>query len=240
MNYYYITGTSRGIGKAIALTLLEEASSFVYGLSRSNDISHPRFAHTKIDLSDTSEVSLFNFHNHPDATSVSLINNAGILGPVNPMGKIDTEKMNEVLNVNFTSPFILSNSFIKKFQSDTFVKVILNISSGAGRHPFESWSLYGSAKAAVDMMSKVVVSEQELIPGENAIRVFSVAPGIVDTQMQAEIRKTSRLQFPRLDTFIEYHKNKQLANPDVVARKLVYILKNPDQFQDVLLDIRNL
>lgn len=240
MNYCYITGTGSGIGRAIALLLLEDNNSFVYGLSRTNSISHSRFVHIKIDLSDISETKSFNFSGHNGADSVSLINNAGILGPVNPIGKIDPEKINEVLNINFISPFILSDSFIKKFQSGTFVKTIINISSGAGRHPYESWSLYCSTKASLDMMSRVAASEQKLMPKDIAINIFSVAPGIVDTRMQAEIRNISELQFPRLKTFIDYYKNKLLDSPEEVAEKLVFLLKNPSQYQDVLLDIRNL
>jgi len=240
MNYYYITGTSSGIGKALALTLLDEETNFVFGLSRNNTINHPRFNHVKIDLNDIDKANSFIFQEHSGATSVSLVNNAGILGPVNSVGKINPNEINEVLNVNFVSPFILTNSFIKKFQEETFVKIILNISSGAGRHPFESWSLYGASKASLDMMSRVIFSEQKLLPLKKQIRVFSVAPGIVDTEMQSHIRKTSKEYFPKLDTFIDYYKNKQLAQPDDVARKLVIILKHPDNYQDILLDARNL
>jgi benzil reductase ((S)-benzoin forming) len=131
------------------------------------------------------------------------------------------------------------NSFIRSYQQESFTKIILNISSGAGRHPFESWGLYCSSKASLDMLSRVIEAEQNLLPIGKRVRVFSVAPGIVDTEMQSEIRKTSVAQFPKLETFIDYYKNKQLADPKEVARKLITILLHPDEFHEVIMDVRS-
>ena len=240
MKYYYITGTGKGIGKALAEQILKEPDVMVYGLSRNNSIDHPNFRFIRIDLSNQNEANAFNFNQHEGAEQVSLINNAGILGPVDYTGKINTENINDVINVNFLSAFILSNSFIRKYQESTFVKVILNVSSGAGRHPFEAWSLYCSSKAALDMMSRVISEEQRTMNKDTNVLVFSVAPGIVDTDMQGEIRLSPKEQFPKRDAFIGYYENKELASSQSVAIKLKYILDCPESFQNTILDVRTI
>ena len=240
MNYYYITGTGKGIGKALAELLLELPDTKIIGFSRTNDIIHSNFIFVKTDLSNQKEVEAITFFDHNDAQSVSLINNAGILGPVNLVGNINPKDINEVINVNFISSFILTNAFIKKYQEELFQKIILNISSGAGRHPFESWSLYCSTKAALDMLSVVVAEEQKLFQKEKAFYVFSVAPGIVNTNMQTEIRNTPISQFPKLDTFVGYYENKLLSSPSEVALKLKIVLTNPEIINEVIVDVRNI
>ena len=82
MNHYFITGTSRGIGKAIAEQLLSDPENFVTGLSRTSSITHERYTHVEIDLSDLGKVSEFNFPVLEQAKKIALVNNAGAIGKV--------------------------------------------------------------------------------------------------------------------------------------------------------------
>lgn len=108
------------------------------------------------------------------------------------------------------------------------------ISSGAGRSPTAGWGVYCATKAALDRYAEVVALEQGA-----SLRIASVAPGVVDTGMQAEIRSTDPDRFPAIQRFIDLHAGQQLASPDAVAQRLLRLLES-DQFgQNIIDDIRH-
>ena len=240
MHYYYISGTSRGIGKALAELLLERPLSYVLGFSRTKSIGHPRYEHIEIDLSELEVVKNFQFIPLPDALSVTLINNSGMLGQTAHVGQLLADALIDTYNVNAVAPAILSNNFVAAYQNCDIPRSIINISSGAGRHAVESWSSYCSTKAALDMHSRVLDYEQRLLFERNPIRVFSVAPGIVDTAMQDSIRKVAFEDFSELPRFVSYKKEGLLTSPAEVAQKLLRLIDHPEFFRDVLQDVRNL
>ncbi|MBO1261745.1 SDR family NAD(P)-dependent oxidoreductase [Bordetella holmesii] len=112
---------------------------------------------------------------------------------------------------------------------------IINISSGAGRNPTAGWGVYCATKAAVDMYSRVLKTEH----GASGVRVVSLAPGIVDTGMQADIRSSDPQAFPGLTRFQDFHATGKLSAPaDVAANSLAY-LDREDFGQTEIDDIRN-
>ena len=240
MNYYYLTGTGKGIGKALALLLLENPQNYVLGLSRNNELKHERFEFIPLDLSDFRNVSEFQFIDIQDAEKISLINNAGIIGDIKHVGTADNFSIYQTFMVNSIAPAVLMNNFIKAYQDVPVEKVILNVSSGAGRHAIESWSTYCASKAALDTYSQVANLEQNLHKKSSSVKVFSVAPGIVDTQMQNQIRAVDANDFSGVERFIEYKNKGELQSPEKTAELLNRILQNPELFDDVLLDVRNL
>src|SRR5438876_289827 len=129
MNYYYITGTSKGLGKAIALLLLKEEKSFVYGLSRTESIKHERYKHITFDLSKINDVKNYNFTSHQNAEMICLINNASIIGEIKRLGEWDNNIIEKTIDINITSLFMLINNFIKFYKSTEAKKLIINISS---------------------------------------------------------------------------------------------------------------
>jgi benzil reductase ((S)-benzoin forming) len=238
MNYFFVTGSSRGIGEAIVDLLLEDNENFVFGLSRTETKKNENFKHFKIDFSLPYEVNKFPFPELKEPKSIHLINNAGILGQVKQVGKLNGDEIIRTYNINTISPAILSNCFINTYKDFDGKKIIINVSSGAARHVIESWSAYCSSKAALDMFSQVVSSEQESFV-KNPVKIFSVAPGIVETAMQEEIRKLSKDDFRIVGTFIAYKNNNQLISAIDAAKKIVYVINNPLAFKDALLDVRN-
>lgn len=238
MNIIYITGSSRGIGKALAKKFLQNDDNLVYGLSRNNSIIHRNFSHVEINLSDIEELNNFDFLNHENAKQIILINNAGVLGPVASAGKQQNSLVAETFIVNSIAPAILTNKFIAKFVDNVGQKIILNTSSGAGRHTVKSWSVYCASKAALDMMSMVIADEQK--DKENPVIIFSVAPGVVDTKMQDEIRMQEIDNFPDLPKFIDYKQNNILSSADEVADKYLYIIENVYKFNNPIIDVRSI
>lgn len=239
MRYFYITGTSRGIGKAVAEKLLNDKDNYVIGISRSKTITHDNYEHITLDLTDINSVKNFQFINIIDAEYLALVNNAATLGEVKHIGERDNSHILSEYTLNLISPSLLMNNFIKAYETFEGEKIIVNISSGAGRHAIESWSTYCASKSGLDMFSEVVKIEQSL-KIKNPARVFSVAPGIVDTQMQTEIRQVEKSDFSDVERFIGYKNDNYLSSPSDVATQITDILINPDNYKDVVLDVREM
>ncbi len=241
MKYYFITGTSRGIGKAIAEKILLNNSVKVFGFSRSCTIKNNNYKHTNIDFSKTDNINSFKFSELDNPEEIILINNSGILGKLGKVGKIDNENIINILNINTIAPLILMNKFIEKYQNYTNKRVIINISSGAGRRPVSGWGTYCTSKSGLDMFSQVIAEEQKVLSKLNRIIIYSVAPGIVDTKMQEEIRATKKEDFADVDKFIEFKDKIQLFSPNFVAGKLInFINRLPVSSLNnkVLIDLR--
>lgn len=240
MNYFFITGTGRGIGKALAGLLLQDDNNFVYGLSRSNAINHKNFEFLKTDLNDTGKVKSYIFPEFQNPESVTLVNNSMSQAEIIHMGKRTSEDIIENYNVNIVSPSILMNNFLGKYQNYKCRRIILNISSGAAYKPIEAWSTYCATKAALAMLSEVTDLEQKLKHPENPVHVFSVSPGVVNTDAQRNIRKVSPEDFSMVGRFIEFYENNQLAEPEDVAAKLYGIIKNPGRFDKVAINVNEI
>ncbi|MBN2681463.1 MAG: SDR family NAD(P)-dependent oxidoreductase [Bacteroidales bacterium] len=238
MNYYFVTGSSRGIGKAIVDLLLEDSNNYVFGLSRTESKKRKNFKYIKIDFVLPFQVNNFVFPKLIEPESIHLINNAGVLGQVKQLGRLKSEEIIKTYNINIISPAILCNSFINTYKDFEGKKVIINVSSGAARHAIESWSAYCSSKSALDMFSQVVWEEQANFV-KNPVKIYSVAPGIVETVMQEEIRKLNKEDFRKVNTFISYKTNNQLLEPRDSAKKILYVINNTSAFDSPILDVRN-
>ncbi|GJM60008.1 SDR family NAD(P)-dependent oxidoreductase [Persicobacter diffluens] len=241
MHYYIITGSSRGIGRALVEQLIKEENNFVIGISRSYRESSDRYHHIEFDLGDIADLKqqVFHFFEKIQAPQkVVLINNAGTLGEIGHVGGLSSDGLEKVMNLNVTAPTILMNEFVKQYAGISADKIILNISSGAGKYPVDGWSAYCASKSALDLFSKVVA--EECILNENGIKVFSVAPGVVDTEMQSTIRKADQQEFRTLGKFLKLKEDQLLSAPEAVADKLLQIIKESDKYAEVLLDVRKL
>ena len=238
MNHYFITGPSRGIGKALAELILEDESNHVIGISRHSTIAHERYTHVPLDLSDTVAVdnNLYKvFLPLPEANRLVLVNNAAVIGDIGYVGENTNEHFNFVLDVNLVSAAMLMNTFLKTYAGSAARKTIMNISSGAGKHPIDGWAAYCASKAGLDMLSQCAAAEAA-IRGTNT-RVFSLSPGVVDTDMQAEIRQTDPERFSSVQRFKDYHRNKELQHPEQVAKKILQVLENEEQYKEVLVNL---
>ena len=225
-----ITGTGGGIGKAIAELLLKE-DYLVYGYSRTNKINHPNFTFTPIDLSDLSQVNTLVFPTI-NTDNVLLINNAATIGTIVPFDKKQTSDIIQEYNLNLVAPTILCRKFITTYPNDE--KLLINIGSGAANSPIPSWSTYCATKAALDMLTQVIATEKH-----EKLNIFSVHPGVVDTNMQKTIRETEEHLFPLLSKFTAYHSNNELETTSIAAKKLYYIIQNFSEFTKNILSIRD-
>lgn len=238
MNYYFITGPSRGIGKALAELILKEKDNHIIGISRHSTINHDRYTHIPLDLSDTVAVdnNLYKvFLPFPEAKRLVLINNAAVLGDIGYVGEGTNEHFNFVLDVNLVSAAMLMNSFLKTYAGQVARKTVMNISSGAAKHPIDGWAAYCASKAGLDMLSQCASEEAKI--RKNNTRIFSLSPGVVDTDMQAEIRQTEPERFSSIQRFKDYHRNKELQEPEQVAKKIMQVLENEEEYGEVLVNL---
>ncbi len=233
MNHYYITGSSSGIGKALAEELLKKDHNVVHGLARRETIEHERYRHTTMDFAWQEAVLNFSFEQHPDDTQrIVLVNNAGTLGEMAYLGEKTDEDIAASFNVNLIAPAILLNKFIRQFAQHPAQKVIINITSGAATSPYDGWSVYCSSKAGIDMLTRVAVEERKQRGGD--FHILAIAPGVVDTGMQNQIRETGEDKFSRVEKFHQLKSNNQLYKPEDVAKELAAIAVNPLQVNDVV------
>ena len=225
MNYYFITGTSSGIGKALVQELLKYPHQHIFGLSRSNKLCEEEFTHKVIDLSKPSEVEAFEFPTLKTTRKIVLVNNAGTLGEIQYVGQQSNQNIQDVMQVNFTSAAILMNKFIAAYQDYPCEKIIVNISSGAATFAYDGWANYCSAKAALNMYTEVINKEQ--LHRTHPVLSFAIAPGVVDTLMQDLIREVSAEQFSQIEKFKGLKENDHLYKARDVARRLVELIVDP-------------
>jgi benzil reductase ((S)-benzoin forming) len=217
-----VTGHARGLGAALAEQLLTRDIA-VLGISRSgNPGLAQRFPDTleqaALDLSDSTALAHWLASGIMQrflsgCSTALLINNAGTVQPVGPAGTQESEKIAQAVALNVSAPLMLANAFVSA--SGAGDKRILHISSGAGQSAVAGWSVYCATKAALDQHARVLMADQ--VPG---LRISSIAPGVVDTDMQAEIRATGLELFPLREQFDSLKREGALASPENCAHRL--------------------
>ncbi len=229
-----ITGVSGGIGKALAEQYLQDGET-VIGLGRNNTLVHDRYRFVQIDLSDRDEVDKLDLALGAQ-DSVTLINNAGMIGTIERVSEQERYDGGEVMALNTVAPMLLSHKLLRELPLNVPVTIV-NISSGAALRPIAAWAAYCASKAALNMFSEVLYQEEK--ERGRTIRVYAVAPGVVDTAMQETIREANPSTFSSLDSFIALKETQQLLAPEKVARKLKHLLTK-DYREQVVCSLRDL
>jgi benzil reductase ((S)-benzoin forming) len=229
---YIVTGSHTGLGKSLVSNLLKDKNNTVIGISRLNDLEHSQFQFVSLDLSQVADVKQFSFPDVKNFENVVLINNAGILGEITSLEKVSIENLESVISLNYTAVMLLSTLFIKAYQHAEIQKTIITISSGAATSAYPSWANYCASKAAIEMLMKCIVEEQK--NKEFPIAAFAIAPGVVDTQMQYQIRNTDISDFEFKPKFIALHEEGKLYKPEDVANRIIEVGQKPYEFSDTI------
>ncbi len=239
MNHYIITGTSRGLGRAIAEEALNTGAT-VIGIARSGAIDHKNYTHKSLDIGNISlllaSIPVL-FPQIPDARKIILINNAGTLGKVGKLGELNSAEIENVYSVNLTAPAILINAFLSAYRAILGKKIIVNVSSGAANNPSDGWSGYCATKAGLAMLTLVVAKEEQL--RTNNYSIYSFDPGVMDTEMQSELRSVSERDFSKVQQYHALKEQNLLAEPHVVAKKIISVVEHPERFPETNISVRN-
>ena len=214
----FISGASSGIGLAMA-------RSVPWPDARVIDISRrgaKGLVHHAADLADPAawpgvrslfarEVKGF------DGERVVFVHSAGSIEPMGFAGEVDALAYTRQVLLNAAAPQVLGEAFLAAARDTSAACFLLNIGSGAACNPYRGWSAYCAGKAAMDHWVRTVGAEQ----GERGgAQVLSIAPGIVATAMQEQIRATDAEDFPDADRFRALHRDGALRAPDDAALDL--------------------
>lgn len=235
---YILTGSSKGLGKALVKQLLENSNTFVIGISREAVDEGDRYTHISLDLADIDQIVARIDEIFPEGVfkSVTLINNAGWIGEIAPLGTLDPKGILNIHLINLVAPAVLMNAFASKYGGNTAQKTVVNISSGAASKAVDGWSGYCASKAALNQLSLVAQKEADL--HRSGIRYIALSPGVVDTPMQDTIRSASRENFSQWEKFRDLKVGGNLSTPEATAAKVIYLLYNLESMPGVLLDVR--
>lgn len=249
MKYFIITGASKGLGEGIALELIKEEHHLLC-ISRTESDQLKKIAAAKNCPLDFFLFDLAFCHDIPDLmqrvfdsihpeenSGVYLVNNAGLIQPVSRVEDMDADAVDVHMRVNLLAPMLISSAFIRLSRHMQVPKRILNISSGAAQNPYYGWSCYCTGKAGMEMFGLCISEEQknEAYP----VETMSVAPGIIDTEMQTTIRGTDDRDFIHKQKFVELKESGQLVPPALAGKKLASLLLS-DGFRDgEITDIRD-
>lgn len=221
----YITGVSKGLGKEMAMPFLDKGHRVV-GIGRSHDISHDKFEFISCDLADLDQVKSIAFDHHSPAV---LINNAGLIGPLNRFLDASVSSSLDVIMVNTLAVMQLTHAFLANTEQK---RTVVTISSGAATRSIPGWAAYCASKAAVDRFMETVQLECEEKGWPH--RLFSASPGVIDTPMQEAIRSANPTEFSSLPTFIGLNENNELQSPQEIARKVASLVANESNYPCLL------
>ena len=236
---YIVTGCSKGLGKALVDQLVLSGENLVVGISRSGMEEKGNFLPIILDLGNTELLisKIDKIFSEGDFQRIVLINNAGWIGEIAPLGKLDPAGIGQIHTINLIAPSILMNEFVHRYKDVKAEKLVINISSGAAQKAIDGWSGYCSSKAALNQLS--LVAEEESRLHKWGIKYYALSPGIVDTGMQHDIRSSAPENFSRRDVFRSYKSEGELSTPEEVALQVLYLIENQVDFQEVLQDVRN-
>jgi NAD(P)-dependent dehydrogenase (short-subunit alcohol dehydrogenase family) len=243
-----LTGASKGMGQAMARQLLQPNVRLLC-ISRNTDDSLTKAAEKhgtfleqwSADLSDGAGVAarLSTWLSALDSSQLknaTLINNAGVIGPLAPTQDNDPLQLAYALRVGLEAPIQLCAAFLSATQHWTAQRKVLNISSGLGRRPMASSAAYCAAKAGMDHFTRCVALEEAL--RLQGAKVCSLAPGVIDTNMQTDLRSADPLAFPDQGNFAGLHAQGQLTSPEDAAQRVLAYLERADFGEQAVADVR--
>jgi benzil reductase ((S)-benzoin forming) len=236
-----VTGASRGMGRAIAECHAREHGHRVLGLSRRAPPAPAGIEQWPCDLADPPPVAerlaawLGDFA-PGHFTSVNLINNAALLTDPAPLADADLAQLSQSARVGLEAPLLLTAAFLRATRRWRGTRRVLHISSGLGRRGMASAGPYCAVKAGLDNLARAQVLEEALQP--NGAKVCSLAPGVIDTDMQVKLRGADANAFPDVDVFRKMKSGNVLATPADAAARVVAFLLRPDFGKEPVADVR--
>ncbi|MBT2336131.1 SDR family NAD(P)-dependent oxidoreductase [Variovorax paradoxus] len=248
---YLITGASRGLGRAMAEQLLQpgnmllcisrrqspelaeqasKAGSGVELVQWEQDLADPLAAAARVrEWLAAQDAQCFG--------SVTLINNAGTIGNPAPLSAAVDADLSQALRIGLEAPMLLTAAFLGATRHWRSARKVLNISSGLGRNAMGSQAPYCAAKAGMDHFSRAVALEEAA--AENGARIVSLAPGVIDTDMQVQLRGASAEKFPDRTRFVSMKEEGRLDSPATAAAKVLKYLAREDFGHNPVADVRD-
>jgi benzil reductase ((S)-benzoin forming) len=244
-----LTGASRGMGLAMAEQLLTP-DALLLCISRQTNADLAEQARRAsatllqwpVDLSNGAAAAAqlrawLDQQDPAQLASATLINNAGVIPAVVPLRASEPAGLALALRVGLEAPMQLCAAFLGATQTWQLPRKVLNVSSGLGRRAMASQAAYCAAKAGMDHFTRCLALDEAL--QANGAQVCSLAPGVIDTDMQAQLRGANAQQFPDQSSFAGLHAQGQLSSPADAARKVLAFLAHPSFGNPPVADVRD-
>ncbi|GAB2896692.1 SDR family NAD(P)-dependent oxidoreductase [Paralcaligenes ginsengisoli] len=215
-----VTGAARGIGAATAVALARRGIASVLAVRK------PEAAHGTADavgkFGIACRVETCDVADHASvkrciASTLEawgrldiVINNAGQVEPQAPLAQTDPAEWEQAISVNLVGPYNVIHAALPELLRRQ--GTIVNISTGAAHAPRDGWSAYCSAKAGLYMLSRSLLNEY----GKQGLSVYSLQPGLVDTEMQVRIRNVGINEISRVP-------REKLAPPELSAGVIAWL-----------------
>ena len=244
-----LTGASRGMGLAMAAQLLARGHTLL-GISRQTSealaLQAAKAGATLLqwqqDLSDAPAAA-----NRLEAWlagqagggwgSVTLINNAGMVPRIAPLSQLGAAELANAMRVGLEAPMLLTAAFLRATENWQIPRKVLNISSGLGRRAMASQAAYCAAKAGMDHFTRCVALEEAL--KAHGAKVCSLAPGVIDTDMQVQLRSADQADFPDQGSFASLKREGKLSSPEEAAQRLLAYLDRANFGGQPVADVRD-
>lgn len=243
-----LTGASRGMGRAMAQQLLRPGQHLLC-LARHTDpalAAQAALAQVPLeqwtqDLAQASASAERLRHwllAQPGGrfASATLINNAGVIPPIAPLSASEPEALAHALRVGLEAPLLLCGAFLGATEEWGVPRKVLNISSGLGRRAMASQAAYCAAKAGMDHFTRCMALDEALKP--HGAKVCSLAPGVIDTAMQVQLRGTDPAVFPDAAQFVSLKTADRLSSASDAAARVLAWLERADFGANPVADVR--
>lgn len=244
-----LTGASRGMGLAMGEQLCTP-DALLLCISRASSSRLKQWAQERgalltqwtADLADPIAVAArvqawLTAQNPGELASATLINNAGMIGRLGPLDPGDPQSVAATLRVGLEAPMQLTAAFLTATRAWTVPRKILNISSGLGRRAMAGTAMYCAAKAGMDHFSRCVALDEAC--HSQGARIVSLAPGVIDTDMQSDLRSGDPTGFPERDGFVRMKETGALTSPAKAAERVLAYLARDDFGGQPVADVRD-
>ena len=220
-----VTGASTGLGAGLVEAFLADGVETAACARRTPSVGALR---SSVDVTDAGALDRFCATVARELGPIDLwVNNAGVLGPIEPVVDADPEAFADNVRINVAGTFNGCRTYLRHRRDEGGGGVLVNISSGAATSPVAGWGAYCASKAAVDMLTDVI----RLEAAELGVRAYAIAPGLVDTAMQEEIRATPASVMPSVGRFHEAKAAGSFNEPRWVAENVLAIARGRKQVE---------
>jgi benzil reductase ((S)-benzoin forming) len=244
MHLTVLTGASRGLGLAMAEQLLAQGHQ-VLAISRqptltSSPVPTKHLLQWQADLADAAptaaRLQAWLAAMPAPPSSATLINNAGVLSTLAPLADNASAELANAMRVGLEAPLLLTAAFLHATAAWQVPRKVLLISSGLGRRAMAGSASYCAAKAGMDHLARAVALEQAQVA--NGAHIVSLAPGVIDTDMQVQLRNADS-RFAERERFASMKATGQLDSPGQAAAKVLAYLARADFGAQPVGDVRD-
>jgi NAD(P)-dependent dehydrogenase (short-subunit alcohol dehydrogenase family) len=149
-----------------------------------------------------------------------LVNNAGVIWPIDEVAEADPEEWAYNIHVNLVGPFYLAHSVLPTMIEQRYGRIV-NVSSGLSSAVYAGLSAYSAAKAGLDQLTRILAAEVK----DAGITVNALYPGIVDTDMQSDLRSVDTSESViDLSFFHQAADERRLITPHEAARQVYWLV----------------